>query len=261
VKCRNVAAVFFEKPKPPRSGTAGIMTGKAPFVTIFVRREMMGVWALDKRHWPALLVFILFIVLTAGCQSRSNAENAIYFMEKSAAAETGFNKVQPSLVAAEKREHQLFEAIMQTEPSQKGDIRSRCEKALEAVGDRERIIEKEKKSIDRSYALFKKAIPYLKEVKDGQGKARAESMIRHMENRYRAFQALYAYYKESVQTDRKLFQLLKADHLTFDDLERQVVKADDLYKKIKMEKDLFNQHTKAFNDEKRRFHQTLGQGG
>ncbi|MGV3488880.1 MAG: YkyA family protein [Tuberibacillus sp.] len=208
----------------------------------------------------ALFFTLLSILLLSGCSGQSNAEKAFTYLEKSASKEEGFNQQQQPLVKEEKAEQDLYDKIMALDMTKYDLIKDYSNQALKHIDEREKMIEKEKQSINDAYDMFNKAVPYINKVENKDAKQHGDQMIADMKKRYQAFQNLYQAYHQSIGLDRDLFNMLADKSLTKDALEKHLTKVNDTYEKIEQQKDEFNQMTQSFNKEKNSFYKILKLG-
>ena len=213
---------------------------------------------LEKRKKTYGLVIIMIAALLAlqGCSNQNNRDKAFTYLEKSASQESGFNDQQNPLIEEEKAEQGLYEKIMDLDITKYDQIKEYSDQALKHIDAREKIMKKEKVSIDKAYNTYKEAEPYIKKIDNKEAKSHAEKMMANMDKRYKAFQDLYNTYMNSIHYDRDLFKMLEDKNLTKDTLEKHLTKVNDAYKKIDEQKDRFNRLTDSFNDEKKQFYKT-----
>lgn len=205
------------------------------------------------------LVFALFLIIP-GCTSHDAGNKAFTYLEKAASKEDVFNQQQKPLIQEEKDEQDLYQKIMALDMTKYDQIKDYSEQALKHVDARQKLMDKEKQSIEDAYKTFKEAVPYLKKIDNKDAKGHAEKVIDDMTKRYNAFEDLYSTYKQSVDLDHSLFTMLKDKNLTKDDLTKQLNKVNAAYEDIEKHKDTFNQLTQSFNDEKKSLYKILKLG-
>lgn len=200
--------------------------------------------------------FILILLITlSGCGANSNPqEKALQYIEKAANQESGFEKQQKPLIAEEQKEHNLYRKIQALDIKHFNEIQKNSETALQSIKKRKQMIDAEKKSIDQADGTFKEAIPYINKIKDASAQKVGQKLITDMDHRYKAFQALYTAYTNSITEDQKLFKMLETKSMTQEELQAQLVRVNDMYTIINKTKDTFNKDTTQFNQDKKAFY-------
>ena len=197
--------------------------------------------------------------MLVGCnKDQKPSEKAFDYMEKAASQEQDFNEQQQPLVDEEKKEQDLYNKIMKLDMDDYKQISDYSDQALASIQKRQDMIDKEKKSIDSGYKMFKKAIPHLNDVEKDEAQKSAQAIVDIMDKRYEAFQSLYDAYQSSIDEDTKLFNLLKKKELTTEELQTQLKVVNDSYTKVDEDKETFNKYTEEFNKNKKDFYDTVG---
>jgi len=206
--------------------------------------------------WLACIVG--FAILLSGCNDRKPDKQAFNYLEKAAKEEEGFNKEQKPLLKEEKKEQSLYNKIMALDTKDAKKIKSYSDEALSSLDKRQKMIDDENKSLTSAYKTFKKAVPYMKEIKKEKAAKSVQQLIDNMKKRYTAFQSLYKSYQSSITADKKLFTLLKDKNVKTEDLQKQLQTVNQTYQKIEENKKAFNAYTETFNDEKQVFYKIIG---
>ncbi|GGH74241.1 YkyA family protein [Pullulanibacillus pueri] len=214
--------------------------------------------AKHSKPFLACVLALIVITLLSGCNKKSEGDQAFDFMEKAAAEEQTFNEQQQPLVDEEKKEQDLYNKIMNVDVKDDKQVSKYSDQALASIEKRQKMMEKEKKSIDSAYKLFQKAVPHINKVKEEKAQKPGKQTIENMEKRYEAFGDLYKVYTASITDDQKLFKLMTNKKLTTEDLQKQLKVVNDHYESIEKNKETFNKYTESFNKEKQSFYSALG---
>jgi predicted patatin/cPLA2 family phospholipase len=79
-----------------------------------------------------------------------------------------------------------------------------------------------------------------------------------MMKRYDAHRELYKQYSDAIQYDKELYQMFKNKNLSLEDLEAQINKLNETYKKVYTANDQFNKYTQQYNEKKLLFYKKAG---
>ncbi|WP_180954519.1 YkyA family protein [Bacillus sp. V5-8f] len=205
---------------------------------------------------PSLVAIIISItVFITGC-SESPEEQIHTVLEQAVEKERGFEEQQAPITASEKKEKQLYEQIIGLSMKDFDQIVKLSDDALNSIEEREKLIEKEHKSITESEEAFMKVKDHIKNIEDKELKQRASELESTMEKRYAAHHDLYKSYKESLALDKELYGLFKQKDLKMDRLQEQINKINESYEKVLAANKTFNQETERYNKEKEAFYKS-----
>nr|WP_246017704.1 YkyA family protein [Mesobacillus subterraneus] len=133
-----------------------------------------------------------------------------------------------------------------------------ADEALEIADQRTEHIDKEKESIEESEKEFKNVAGIIEEIKDAELKQQAIQLQSTMEERYQIHGELYKNYKQGLQYDKELYEMLKDKELSFEKLEEQINKVNQVYETVLNKNQEFNEKTDQYNKEKMDFYKKAG---
>lgn len=206
-----------------------------------------------------LLITVIGLGLLSGCfQQKTTTEKMYEVLEKVVSAEKGFEEQQNPLVTAESKEEKIYNEIISLGMKQYDQIVKLSNEALDLTNQRKAMMEKETESLKKSEEQFQKVKELKTELKEKRLKQQIDQLYAIMEKRYRAHDELYKLYKDGLSEDRQLYQMLKDKNTSLDDLEKQITKLNDDYKKIIDANNKFNVLTEQYNAKKMLFYRTAG---
>ncbi|XJZ28344.1 YkyA family protein [Bacillota bacterium Lsc_1132] len=206
-----------------------------------------------------LLLLSTVVLLLSGCfQQQTPSEKMYSVLEKVVTAEKSFAEQQDPLAAAESKEEKIYNQIIGLGMKQYDQIVKLSDEALALTKKRQQLMEKETESIKESEKQFQKVKDLKAELDKEALKQQANQLYDIMEKRYKAHDNLYKEYTKGITYDRQLYQMLKDKNVSMDDLEGQINKLNDSYKKIVDANNKFNDLTKQYNAKKMQFYQTAG---
>lgn len=197
--------------------------------------------------------FAVAVVILSGCGEKP-AETVYQHLEAAVELEAPFEQQQEPLQKAEARENELFEDIIGLGMNDLEQISSLADKALASIDSRVSMIEKEKESIEASYAEFAQIETQFEKVEEGLSMF-LEDLHKAMDERYESYQGLYETYVEATNKDRKLFEMLKRENLTMEELQAQIDLVNESYRDVTEQKEQFNRSTDEYNEKKRSFYE------
>ncbi|HET7578513.1 MAG TPA: YkyA family protein [Bacillales bacterium] len=208
-----------------------------------------------KKVSGTIVIFALFSVLLTGCMFGQKPAKKMYkHLEKAVQIEQGFTKYQKQLIKKENKEQQLYGKIIKLNINKFDKIKSLSKQASKLAGDREQLMQKEKKVMFKAYDEFSKVKPIAEKIDDPNLRKQANTLITAMNKRYKTFSSLYKDYITSVNLDQQLYQLLQKKDLEPGALKKQIDKINEKYKAINNEKQKFNQYTEKYNEAKKTFY-------
>lgn len=206
-----------------------------------------------------LLLLLAFVVFLSGCFKQPAPSEQMYtVLEKVVKAEKGFEEQQNPLVEAESKEEGIYNQIISLGMKQYDQIVKLSDEALKLIAKRKSLMEKETESMKASEEQFKAVKEIAKGLEDEKLKGQANELYAIMEKRYRSHDELYKSYKQGLQYDEKLYNLMKDKNVSLDELEQQINLLNDSYKQILSRNNTFNDLTKQYNSKKMEFYQTAG---
>jgi hypothetical protein len=211
------------------------------------------------RKKKALAAVLLSLFLLGGCMNKETpGEKAYSILEKTAEAEDVFEKQQDPLVKLEKQEKELYDQIIALGMKEFGQIKKLSDQALETVGKREELMNKEQESIDASKEEFEPLKDVIPDIEDKEAKESAEELYKVMMDRYSIHDKLYSEYTNGLELDKELYSMFKKEDLTMEQLEAQIDKINKSYEQLTVHNQEFNEMTKKYNEIKINFYKQAG---
>lgn len=172
--------------------------------------------------------------------------------------EKGFEEQQDPLVALEKQEKETYDQIIGLGMKEYDEIVKLSDDAIVMANKREVYMEKETKSIKESEQEFKKIADLKDTFDDPELTKAANELYDTMMQRYKAHEILYKEYATSLTYDKELYGMFKNKDLPIEDLEAQVTKLNETYKRVFEANEKFNQLTEQYNEKKMSFYKKAG---
>lgn len=195
----------------------------------------------------------------AGCMNKQTPEEKMFDeLEKVVSVEKVFEEQQEPLVKLEKQEKQIYEQIISLGMKEYDQIVKLSDEALKIVDKRKGHIDKEKESITESEKEFESVTSIIEEIEDSSVKKQATQLQKTMEKRYEIHGELYKNYNEGLQYDKELYEMLKNKELSFEKLEEQINKVNQVYETVLKNNQKFNDITDQYNKEKMAFYKEAG---
>ena len=206
------------------------------------------------KKW-ALVLFV--IGMLAGCGEQP-AETIYQYLEAAVELEETFELQQEPLQRAELRENEIFDEMIALGLGDLDEITRLADEAIVSVEAREAMAVKEKTSLDESYKTFNKIESEIKNMKDEGLVTLLHSLVTNMQKRYDHFNNLHEIYMKTTAEDRALFEMLKTEELSLEELQTQINVVNELYVKVEKSKEDFNRTTDEYNQAKREFYEAAG---
>ncbi|MEH7445181.1 YkyA family protein [Bacillus sp. JJ1122] len=205
------------------------------------------------------IVLMAGVLSLAGCMDRQTPEEKMFEeLEKVVSTEKVFEDQQDPLVELEKQEKEIYEQIISLGMKEYDQIVKLADEALTIADKREEHIEKEKESIKKSEQEFKNVSNIAEEIEDPSLKKQASELQATMKERYKIHDELYKNYKQGLQYDKELYEMLKDKDLSFEKLEEQINKVNKVYESVLKNNQEFNDRTDRYNKEKMDFYKKAG---
>lgn len=181
-------------------------------------------------------------------------------LEETIVLEKDFEDQQKPLMELEQEEKALFDEIMSLGMKHFDKITSLSNEALANLDKREEHLAKEEEAMEASKNEFEKIDDVLDKMEDEKIQAKAKDLQDLMNKRFDAHGQLVSAYKDVIQEDRKMYEMLKDKELKHEDLEAQIVKSNEAQEKVLEANEKFNEYTKTFNAEKEKLYKEAGIG-
>jgi hypothetical protein len=206
-----------------------------------------------------LLCLSILIVIIAGCTKEKTPVEKMYdVLEKVVSAEKVFEEQQNPLVTLEKREKEIYDQIIKLGMKEYDQIVKLSDEAVLLADERKELMEKETNSIKESQKEFIKARDIKDKFEDPALTKLANELYEIMMERYKAHDALYLEYNEALKDDKELYGMFKNKNLPLEDLEAQVTKLNETYKRVYTANEKFNMLTDQYNNKKLSFYKQAG---
>ncbi|WHY68555.1 YkyA family protein [Neobacillus sp. SuZ13] len=211
------------------------------------------------KKYGFIFIILVLAVIFAGCTKEKAPEEKMYtVLEKVVKAEKVFEEQQNPLVALEKKEKGIYDQIIELGMKEYDQIVKLSDEALVLVDQRKELMDKETNSIKLSEKEFSKAANIKDKLEDPSLRKAANDMYETMMNRYEAHDELFTVYNEALKNDKTLYEMFKNKNLPLEDLESQVNKLNETYKRIFNANEKFNMLTEQYNDKKLLFYKQAG---
>ncbi|GHI01396.1 YkyA family protein [Neobacillus kokaensis] len=212
-----------------------------------------------KRKNEFILALIAIIVILSGCTEKNTAVEDIYqVLEQTVTKEKVFAEQQEPLVELEKKEKEIYDQIIHMGMKQYDEIVKLSNHAIYSVDKRKELMEKETNSMKESEKEFQKIDNLKVKLEDPELRKITGELSDIMMKRYRIHDELYSEYSNALENDKKLYEMFKDKNLPLPDLEEQVNRLNEIYKRISAANQKFNQLTEQYNDKKLSFYKQAG---
>ena len=207
------------------------------------------------KKYKFLLMLIAIFLFASGCSNKKSSVEKMYdVLENVVSKEKGFEEQQEPLVSLEKKEKELYDKIIGLGMKEYDEIVKLSDEAIALANQRQEHMEKETNSMKESEKEFKKVTDIKDGLDDPALKKLANELYVIMIDRYKAHDELYMDYSEALKDDKQLYEMFKDKNLPLENLEGQVNKLNELYKKVFDANEKFNKLTEQYNDKKLAFY-------
>lgn len=172
-------------------------------------------------------------------------------MEDTVSKEKPYAEAQKPLQELEKKEQNLYETIMGLGMKEMDKIQELSDEALKNIDKRKEYIQKEQTSMDEAKETFADASKYIEKLDNTDLKKQAQSLEKTMKSRYELHGKLTKSYLNVLDGDKELYEMLKKEDLTMEQLEKQVTSINKEYEKVSKLNDEYNDKTKEYNEAKK----------
>jgi len=199
------------------------------------------------------------MLILAGCIGKKTPVEKMYdVLEEVVSKEKVFEEQQEPLVTLEKKEKEIYDQIIELGMKEYDQIVKLSDDAIILTDQRKNHMEKETKSLKESEQVFKKAAAIKDEFDDPELTKIANELSDIMMQRYQAHKELYKEYSNALTYDKELYMMFKNKNLPLEDLEGQVKKLNETYKKVFDTNEKFNKLTEQYNNKKLSFYKKAG---
>lgn len=200
----------------------------------------------------AILLFIS-IVLLVGC-SQSKEEEIFKILESVVELEKGFEEQQEPLVQLEEEEKALYEEILNLGLKETEQINKLSDEAIALSEQRKELLNLERESIEKAEKEFTKIKEQIEQVEDEALKKLANDLYTIMNHRYESHSKLYEQYQLGIQYDQELYNMLKDESVSLEQLREKVDEINSVYEEVYSLNETFNQLTQQYNEAKIEFY-------
>jgi chromosome segregation ATPase len=196
------------------------------------------------------------MVLLTGCMGGSTPQEMVYTtLEDTVKKEEKLKETQQPLTKLEEEEQKLFDQAIGLSMKEIDEIRNIADQALENISERETLIKEEVSAMEEAEEAFQAAESNIEEIEDGKLKKEAEKLASLMNDRFEAHAAMADSYLKSLTSDRELYEMLKKEDLTMEELQGQIEKINENYKSTMEHNQTYNQLTEEVNNSKISFYE------
>jgi len=214
---------------------------------------------LVKGRSRILLIVVAIIFILSGCAEKKTTIEKMYdVLENVVDKEKVFEQQQEPLVTLEKQEKDVYDQIIKQGMKEYDQIVKLSDEALALADKRKDRLEKETTSLKESEQEFSKVADLKGQLEDPALKELANDLYIIMMKRYEAHRELYKQYSLALQYDKELYQMFKNKNLPLEDLEAQINKLNESYKKVYAANEQFNKYTEQYNEKKLTFYKKAG---
>mgnify|MGYP003366014434 CR=1 FL=1 len=200
------------------------------------------------------LIGILSIGFLGGCLGSQPEEELYVAFENAANQEkTLFDNVN-KLEQLETKGQELYDQIVQEGKEHNEAVIPKIEQAVTNVDEREKVLESEKDVLEKAQKETTSVHSYIDKIEDEKLQKQAKKVGEVYKNRYEVFQKMDKICKESLITEKELYEKLKDKEINLKEISEKVKAVNTLNKETLKEKAKFNQYTKDYNEGKLRFY-------
>ncbi|ULT58430.1 YkyA family protein [Neobacillus drentensis] len=214
---------------------------------------------LVKGRSSIILIVVAIIFILSGCAEKKTTIEKMYdVLENVVNKEKVFEEQQEPLVTLEKQEKEVYDQIIKQGMKEYDQIVKLSDEALALADKRKDRLDKETASLNESEQEFSKVTELKEQLEDPALKELANDLTTIMMKRYEAHRELYKQYSLALQYDKELYQMFKNKNLPLEDLEAQINKLNESYKKVYAANEQFNKYTEQYNETKLSFYKKAG---
>ncbi|HLR91690.1 MAG TPA: YkyA family protein [Atopostipes sp.] len=208
------------------------------------------------KRFISTLVFVTVIALLGACSNQYNAAEDMHpHLERSVELEEVFKNAQAELVELERKENELYSEMIEINMNELEEVQTIADEAIAVAEQRDKLLDQEMESIKAAKEEFDLIDEFIEDLNE-ESQETANQMVEMMNNRYEAFENLFASYKKSIEEDLKLYNLLKDESLDQDTLNNQVDRVNETYESVVDFQNQFNEFTEEFNRLKKEFYES-----
>ncbi|MGG5805766.1 MULTISPECIES: YkyA family protein [Bacillus cereus group] len=200
------------------------------------------------------LITALSVTLLSGCLGQKPEANLYVAFENAAKQEKTMYEDTKKLAELEKQGQELYTQITLEGKENNQVVKEKLDQAVTNINDREKVLEKEKATLENAQNEVKSVDKYIKKLEDKKLQEQAEKVQDMYKNRAKSFKKLHDDYKNSLQLEQELYKMLQAKDEKLKSIEEKVKTVNQSYEQIHSDQDSFNTYTKEYNQNKLAFY-------
>lgn len=200
------------------------------------------------------LITALSVTLLSGCLGQKPEANLYVALENATKQEKTIFEDTKKLAALEKQGQELYTQITLEGKENNQVVKEKLDQAVTNIHDREKVLEKEKATLENAQHEVKSVDKYIKKLEDKKLKEQAEEVQDMYRNRADSFKKLHDSYKKSLQLEQELYKMLQAKDEKLKSITEKVKTINQSYEQIHSDQDRFNKYTNEYNQNKLAFY-------
>ncbi|WP_033707497.1 YkyA family protein [Bacillus mycoides] len=200
------------------------------------------------------LITALSVTLLSGCLGQKPEANLYVAFENAAKQEKTMYEDTKKLAELEKQGQELYTQITLEGKENNQVVKEKLDQAVTNINDREKVLEKEKTTLENAQNEVKSVDKYIKKLEDKKLQEQAEKVQDMYKNRAKSFKKLHDDYKNSLQLEQELYKMLQAKDEKLKSIQEKVKTVNQSYEQIHSDQDSFNTYTKEYNQNKLAFY-------
>ncbi|MEX0135216.1 YkyA family protein [Bacillus nitratireducens] len=200
------------------------------------------------------LITALSVTLLSGCLGQKPEANLYVAFENAAKQEKTMYEDTKKLAELEKQGQELYTQITLEGKENNQVVKEKLDQSVTNINDREKVLEKEKATLENAQNEVKSVDKYIKKLEDKKSQEQAEKVQDMYKNRAESFKKLHDDYKNSLQLEQELYKMLQAKDEKLKSIQEKVKMLNQSYEQILSNKDRFNTYTNEYNQKKLAFY-------
>jgi hypothetical protein len=206
-----------------------------------------------------LLVICSILLCQVGCDDGVKKEQQVQKqLEKFERVDANVYEPQQELRQLEEEEKGVYEQLVKLRVDEQIRIKELTDKAKKLLGQRQKIVEKEKETIWKARQEFHGVEPLMKDISNSNVQQEWEKVKGIEENRYASYDELYTEYGQVLKEGSELYRVFSHSPLQMTEIENQIKKIDEKYKRVIELNDSFNNWTEQYYKEKHVLYEKMG---
>ncbi|MEB3057234.1 YkyA family protein [Bacillus pseudomycoides] len=200
------------------------------------------------------LITALSVTLLSGCSGQKPEEKLYVAFESATKQEKTMFEDTKKLATLEKQGQELYTQITLEGKENNQVVKEKLDQAVTNIHDREKVLEKEKVTLENAQNEVKSVDKYIKKLEDKKLQEQAEKVQDLYRNRADSFKKLHDSYKKSLQLEQELYKMLQAKDEKLKSITEKVKTINQSYEQIHSDQDRFNKYTNEYNRNKLAFY-------